>query len=413
MRLGLCALLALPACYAPTIIGGVTCDPNAAHCPIGQTCQAQGSAFACTSGSGVDASGADASVDGIGFCYGVGLLGSVCFATEPTQAVTLTAATINTSLPASCTEMRPQSGGPAICLIAGRTIDVASGATVRAIGPSPLVLVAAETLTISGTLDVSSRLVDTLGGTPVFGAGARTAAECAALGVDGAAANGPNDGGGGGAGGSFGAAGAQGGNGAGGNTHGTPHPVGAPTTVVGGCPGGHGGDGVGGGGGQVGGGGGGAVYLIAGGSIAIAAAGKLNASGAGGDRGTDGIDTGGGGGGGGAGGLIGLDAPHITLGGAVFANGGGGGGGNGNDFDQNGMRGADPTAPAEPAKGGAGGIAGGAGGDGAFGTTLAKPGGGGSQNFCAGGGGGGGTGVIRVFGVPPTSVTGAVSPPAS
>jgi hypothetical protein len=34
-----------------------------------------------------------------------------------------------------------------------------------------------------------------------------------------------------------------------------------------------------------------------------------------------------------------------------------------------------------------------------------------NQPEAAGGGGGGGAGVIRVFGVPPSSVTGAISPP--
>jgi hypothetical protein len=352
-------------------------------------------------------------------CVGKGLLGSLCLTRTPTSSVTLAGSTINTASTAAgnCTELHPQTGGPSLCIVAGTTVNIASGTTVRGIGPNPLVLFATQSIIIAGSLDVSTHSNETIGGTPALGAGARSAVDCAAIGTDGQPGkllNNNDLGGGGAGGGSFGTAGGAGGTGGNGNIgHGNPVAGGAAGVVVGGCPGGHGGDGSGGGGGGLGGNGGGAVYLLAGESILIS--GTINASGSGGGAGIDGIFSSGGGGGGGAGGLIGLDAPRVLNNGTLFANGGGGGGGGGSQSINHGVAGGDPIVVQTAAKGGTGG--GGGGGDGGDGSTGPVTGvvGKNSQNNskCAGGGGGGGAGVIRVFGVSASTIGGTVSPPAS
>jgi hypothetical protein len=418
--------MTLSACYAPKLVGGAPCDPARDSCPDGQSCVASGGGSGvCTIGTG---GGIDAAADAIppdgSVCIGKGLLGSVCLQRVPTAPVNLTGGvTINTSstTAGNCSELRPQASGPQLCVVAGTSIDIAAGATVRAIGPYPLVLVATRSITIEGALDASSHSAETIGGVPVLGAGARTALDCAAIGVDGQPGkfnnnNNSDEGGGGAAGGSFGATGGAGGTGGNGNIgHG--NPVAATSgLLIGGCPGGHGGDGSGGGGGSVGGNAGGAVYLLAGDSIMIS--GKVNASGAGGAGGTGGMFSSGGGGGGGAGGMIGLDALHVTVtaGGSVFANGGGGGGGGGNQPTNHGTTGGDASAAQTAAAAGTGGSGGGgAGGAGSTGAATGVIGKNSVNNSeSAGGGGGGGAGVIRVFGVAPASIgVGAVSPPAT
>src|ERR1043165_4338345 len=230
MRSGLYALLALPACYAPTISGGVPCDPAAASCPLGQTCQAAGYGLACLAGDA--ATPVDASIDGPppdgAFCIGDHLLGSVCLSRPPTAAVVLSGtAPINsgTVAPGGCTEIVAQAGGPSLCVIAGTTITVPSGVTVRAFAveptgsvtsaTNPLVLIATQTITITGTLDVASHAGELIASMPVLGAGARTAVGCAAIGIDGTQGRPANQdrgfGGGGGAGGSLGSLGGAGG----------------------------------------------------------------------------------------------------------------------------------------------------------------------------------------------------------
>jgi len=425
MRFGCCAVLALSACYAPSVIGGAPCDPSRDSCPTGQACvAANGGNFCTTDGAPkVDGGGGDSgdSVDGSMTCLGSGLLGSVCLQRAPTAPVTFAAAlTINTTSIAAgnCTEIRAQTGGPPLCIVIGTTINVAAGATVRAIGPNPLVLIATQSITINGGLDVSTRSGETIGGAPALGAGARTAADCAAIGLDGLSGKFVNNndyGGGGAAGGSFGSLGGAGGSGGNNNNigHGNPVLATAPGLLVGGCPGGHGGDGSGGGGGGAGGNAGGAIYLLAGGSIAVA--GKINASGSGGTGGSAGMFSSGAGGGGGAGGVIGLEALSITIAGSLYANGGGGGGGGGGMAANSGQPGADPTAATAAAPGGNGGNGGG--GNGGNGSIAAQAGATAKAAInnveSAGGGGGGGAGLIRVFGVPPASLTGTLSPPAT
>jgi len=367
-----------------------------------------------------------------GVCLGDHLLGSVCLTRTPTAAVTLSGGTpINSAsvAPGGCTEIQPQPSGPSLCIIAGTTITLPASTTFRvfgvnpagttAPGTNPIVLFATQSISIQGTLDVASHVGDVIAGMPVLGAGARSAIGCAAINLDGTQGRPVNAdrsfGGGGAAGGSFGSLGGAGGFGGNSNqvAHGNPVAGTIPALLVGGCPGGNGGDGDGtGGGGGIGGGGGGAVYLLAGNSITIA--GKVNASGAGGGKGTAGMFSSGAGGGGGSGGMIILDAPAITVlaTGTLFANGGGGVSGNGSTENDAGSPGADPSVAATAAAGASGTNGGGAGGNGSLGAAPASAGKNGSnQPEAAGGGGGGGAGTIRVFGVPASSVTGAISPP--
>jgi len=437
MRLGCCAVLALAACYAPKIVGGAPCDPNNPDsCPIDQTCEPVAGGGRCTGAAPVDAGaigdtgpGNDGAtgVDAGNFCLGNQVLGSVCFLAPPKDPRTFASSvTINTESATgnNCTEVRAQPGGPPVCLVVGTTITIASGATVRAIGANPLVLVASQTLKVDGAIDVASRFDDRVGGQLVFGAGARSAVECNESGVDGATSQNVNNGGGGGAGGSFGGLGGAGGNGRQSTAKGgLPKLPPATTLLVGGCPGGHGGNGTGMApsdsgptGGNVGGGGGGAVYLLAGQSITVA--GSINASGGGGGGGLDGFESSGGAGGGGSGGMIGLEAPTLTLTGSLFSNGGGGGGGGGNDPAKHGAQGGESAAALTAATAGKGGDNGG--GDGGAGSTTTGVGAPGKtaandsgQQFqgMAGGAGGGGGGVIKLFGTATT--TGAMICPAA
>ncbi|HMG23761.1 MAG TPA: hypothetical protein VK607_20650 [Kofleriaceae bacterium] len=407
-------------------------------CPSGQSCVAMAGSGVCTLEHGrTNDAGADADPGGGEFCIGGHLLGKLCLQSAPTDPVSLSGAmSINSAATTGggCTEIHPQPGGPSLCIIAGTTIDIPAGVTVRAFAvnqggttstsTNPVVLIATRAITIAGTLDVASHVHETFpGDIPVLGAGARTAVGCAATGLDGQPGkpSGSMDsfGGGGGAGGSFGTTGGAGGGGGNNNNvgHGNPVAGTVPNLLVGGCPGGSGGTGDGGMGAGGGGSGGGAVYLLAGDSITIS--GKINASGAGGGEGSAGMFSSGGGGGGGAGGMIGLEAPSITLSatGLLYANGGGGASGSGGKETDTGTAGGDPAGPGTAAGGGAGNDGGGAGGIGslAAGSGAVGKNGGGSLREAAGGGGGGGGGAIRVYGVPAASIggaAGAVSPPA-
>ena len=366
-------------------------------------------------------------------CLGENLLGSLCFQKADTASLTESLdvnapVSIITSIvgDSSCTVIREQADGPSLCILAYRTITVRGTGRLRASGANPLVLIAAESISISGSVDVSSQP----GRDPAaLGAGARAAPDCSSDDTDGPLGRRTDadpDGGGGGAGGSLGSSGGAGGmSGLGAVTGGQPAPAMAPEVLVGGCAGGRGGEGVpkasatasnGGAGGA----GGGAVYLLAGASLAIS--GQVNASGTGGMGSVgdiDGHDSGGGGGGGGSGGMIGLEAPSITVTvtGAVYANGGGGGGGSGSLDDDGkpfpGLDGSGSTAPLVAALGGAGGINGGAGGNGSTGASAGMPGAN-NQTYVqpGGGGGGGGGGLIRVFGTAPGAFSGMISPPA-
>ncbi|HEY6174225.1 MAG TPA: hypothetical protein VIX73_07265, partial [Kofleriaceae bacterium] len=199
MRWALTALLA-PACYSPSFSGGAPCDPGRDSCPTGQSCVATGTGGVCMRNgtTGVDGGGSDGMIPDGSFCLGGHLIGSVCLAKMPTSPISLTS-TITTGAVAAttgCTEIHTQTAGPSLCIIAGTTIDIPTGATLRAIAlnpvtsgatvTNPLVLVATQSITIEGTLDASSHFMETAaGGVPALGAGARTPTGCLVTGVDG------------------------------------------------------------------------------------------------------------------------------------------------------------------------------------------------------------------------------------
>ena len=148
--------------------------------------------------------------------------------------------------------------------------------------------------------------------------------------------------------------------------------------------GGGGGAGVGSEGG-VGGGGGGALQLVSSTSITVMAGAEINAGGCGGKPTTNSQP----GGGGGAGGTIVLEAPVVTINGAIGTNGGGGAGG-----DALGQPGQDGITDPVGASGGTSGMSTQAGGSGAAATFpdgVAAIGG-----AVSSGGGGGAVGRIRI-----------------
>ena len=64
--------------------------------------------------------------------------------------------TIDTSLDDDCARPPLVAEGSPYCIVAGTTLEIPADVTVRAIGTRPLVLLASQTITIDGTLDVSS-----------------------------------------------------------------------------------------------------------------------------------------------------------------------------------------------------------------------------------------------------------------
>ena len=160
-----------------------------------------------------------------------------------------------------------------------------------------------------------------------------------------------------------------------------------------------------------GGGGGGALALIAGESITVT--GAIIAGGGGGEGGTSGYSSSSsnmGGAGGGSGGGILLEAPSLTLTGEISANGGAGG--SGGTTDHSGYRGADSEGVMQAYGGSAvedetctlyGSIYSGQGGHGATASSTPKDGGNSDYEtrcfdsvFTGYGGGGGGLGRIRI-----------------
>ena len=322
-----------------------------------------------------DAGGTDVPVDvDPARCLGGGLI-LVCPEPPPTMDLVVAASqVIDTDANPAC--VAQTSGGLEVCVIVRTAIDIGGGASLRAVGKRPLVLVSTTSISVKGVIDASS----VLGKPP--GAGADSAL-CMPGPISGAT-------GAGGVGGSFGGMGGRGG-----INSSPPGTLATLDHVQGGCPGGRGNANPP----TAGGSGGGAVYLIAKEQIIID--GTINGSGAGGDA-IGGLGFGqNGGGGGGAGGLIGLDAPMISGGGTLFANGGGGGGGS--SQLGNAEPGSESPSATIPGQGGNGS---GDGGNGSIGTMLDGQAGISAQ---AGGGGGGGAGVIYARGV--FSVTGRISPP--
>jgi len=185
-------------------------------------------------------------------------------------------------------------------------------------GPNPLVLFAATTITVRGDIDVGAS------GSTGGPGGSDATGSMSGTGCRGRAGRffsaGFGEGGGGGGGRTAGANGGNSNQGASAGLGGTSCTA-APTTLPlrGGAGGGHGGDSIN----NAGGGGGGALALIAMDSIVVT--GDVGAPGEGGNAGTPGTaPTGDGGGGGGGGGAVLLEAPRVTVSGALTANGGGG-----------------------------------------------------------------------------------------
>lgn len=319
----------------------------------------------------VDGQPADAAIDAqaTGSCYGHGGY-RYCFDNPPTGDQTFGAGTINVdtgkTTPGNCTSI-----ANGLCFYTFNTLILGAGSIVFK-GPNPVVVIAASSMQIAGTLDAT-------------GAGAPSGAGCLA----GTNPAGDGAGGGGGQGGSLrgiGGDGGKGGNSAGG-THG--NSLDMPMALQSGCAGAKGGNGQMPNGGE-GGRGGGGIAVVSGGSLVIS--GNILASGVGGGGGKHAKS---GGGGGGSGGVIYLDGSSYTMSGKLFANGGGGGGGAGASDD--GMPGKmsmamDPVT--NVAVGGGGGTAGGAGG---VGSALGTPSMGGVTAIGGGaGGGGGGIGFVLV-----------------
>ncbi|ACY18610.1 hypothetical protein [Haliangium ochraceum] len=277
--------------------------------------------------------------------------------------------------------------------------DMEAGATLRATGNRPLMIVSKLDAVIRGTLDVGSAWD---GITPDPGAGADEAVECSGSGSGGAAGD-CEHGGGGGGGGGFGASGGPGGRGGGGRDcdeqsgslgGGLGQASVQGLALRGGCPGGRGGHGsnpsddlFG-----IGGAGGGAVHVVAAQTIQLE--GVIYAGGGGGAAGQGSRA---GGGGGGSGGFIGLEAPDIALldDSVLAANGGGGGGGtnsgSGTEAGTNGLEGA-AAAAGGLGDGGTDGL----GGDG--GAFSPDEGQAGESGDRGGGGGGGAAGKILFLG---------------
>ena len=318
------------------------------------------------------------------YCYGTGLV-QVCFDSEPSGDLVITGATIDTNGALGCaTDVTSGTLGP--CYVAASTISVPSGQTTLASGNLALVLVATDTITISGTLDAAGHHQGS--SSPAGG----TFASCQA-------GTSPASGtyGGGGQGGSFVAKGGDGGDGGGASGGGAGAALPTPTALHGGCTG-HSGGNQGGSGGR----GGGALYLIANTSITVD--GRVDVSGAGGS--SDGDNSGVGGGAEGSGGMIGLDAPTVNVTGAVCAIGGSGAAGATGSSSQAGndaTGGVSACTPGTPGAGSGGAGSGGAGATNGMGMTGTM------GNAGGGGGGGGSSGYVRIYGT--RTGSGAIQPP--
>ena len=324
-------------------------------------------------------------------CFGGGGAYQLCFAGMPPMGNLALNGNFNTGTDARC--MTPPTnwmtaGQPDACMVLGKAITVQ---TLTVTGTKPLILLG-DTITITGTLDVSSKASGAAGpGLTTTQCGAFVAAPVS-----------DGNGAGGGAGGSFKTLAGDGGRGdAIGSTGGRAAAADSanPAVLRSGCPGQTGGTGTAAAGAP--GKGGGVVYLTA---SKITITGAIHASGAGGASG--GLLSGGSGGG--SGGMIVLHAAETitATGGRVLANGGGGAAGGSNNMNGNAGSDPNPSTPTTAATGGVGGGA--AGGDG---FAQGHPATTGSQmNNRGGGGGGGGGGYIQTN----IAITGAtVSPTAT
>ncbi|MFT5354522.1 MAG: hypothetical protein ACI9KE_001727 [Polyangiales bacterium] len=301
-------------------------------------------------------------------------------------------------------EVQGQTGARGLCILSFGDLEIRGD--VRVSGFRPLVILAAGTVRITGSL-----LADAEGTDPGPGGGVGGTSGMAGgfnpgqPGLNGVGANAfPDSGGGGGGGGHAGGSGGDGGGAgiaSGGNAFMSSY-FGEP--LHGGSGGGRGGTGRSAG---DGGGGGGAIQISARGGVEISGSAIIDLGGGGGAGGRDGdaedFNIGSGGGGGSGGVLLIESAGNISIDGAVFSPGGGGGGAAGcrtrGDADDGGED--SPTNVGGGASGrscsgdggtyGASGGAGGVDGVGTDGNSNARSG-------ANGGGGGGGGGLLVLRG---------------
>jgi hypothetical protein len=275
-------------------------------------------------------------------------------------------------------------------VIATSSFTIEPGASLRVMGPKPLVIVSFGTIDIEGILDVG-----------VAGPGARTANACGN--AAGTAATTHSGGGPGGGGGALNGDGGTGGKGDQNNNGGADgadpgQRVAFPGLPLGGCPGGAGGMPNSGAGGQ----GGGSIDLIAKSMVVVGMAGRIQAGGGGGGMG---LTSDGGAGGGGSGGIVLIESSSVMIKGQVDANGGGGGGGAGNANGMDGMDGQLGMAPAMGGMKGGNGTNGGGGGAAGNHDGLTA-----ADSDVGAGGGGGGAGFVAISSTPGFAMGGFCSP---
>ena len=297
-------------------------------------------------------------------------------------------------------KLATQSDGSKVGVYVAKSMTILAGKSLTVEGPNPLVFIALDTITIAGSMNVSSREEVGIAGGHTRGGEMVDRATGAGPGGGGAGTDTTASGGG-----SYcgigGAGGAESGPAASGAAYGAP----AISPLLAGSSGG-----------DHGGAGGGAVQLVAGNSITIGAGGLVAAGAGGGGFGgirTQNAD------GGGSGGSILLESLAVTVAGTLTANGGGGGAGTSLDVGAPPPKdpgGANATPNATPAAGGRKGIGPSSGGDGSGGASINGTAGSftATDNNAAGGGGGG-AGRIRINTKSGAAMlTGAtISPPAS
>lgn len=142
-------LVLVPACFHPSY-DHPACGPGGA-CPSGLACSAAGF---CERPGGTDLDASAGGPDGPTVHVCLGTFAHVC-ADTPTGSLGLMTQTIDTSMSALCT---PYTAIPSIdaCVIARQSIAIPSGNKLSVTGAKRLILLARDTLTISGTLDAAS-----------------------------------------------------------------------------------------------------------------------------------------------------------------------------------------------------------------------------------------------------------------
>ncbi|HTL86556.1 MAG TPA: hypothetical protein VL856_15340, partial [Acidimicrobiia bacterium] len=203
MRLVLCFLLGLTACYSPQ---GTHCQrcSGISKCPDG---------LPCTSGycreDIAECTNTDGGLDAPPGCFGITAAPffPICPGGNPIPAgVDLFEATKTLVTPGFCTFMTRTPDNRMVCVRAAESIDFASNAHITIDGPLPLVLFATHSITISdgATLEVSARRGVAMSGT------GHDFADCSTMNQG---FSSTSSGGGGGAGGSFHGVGGSGGDG--------------------------------------------------------------------------------------------------------------------------------------------------------------------------------------------------------